>query len=485
MIFNSVTFLIFIVLVTTAYWFLSVKNRLYLIFLSSIVFYAFWKPAFAILMLFSAFIDFSMSQLIFQANKKKYKKLFLSISLLSNLGLLFVFKYLYFFSNNLQSLFELLSINITIPLIDLILPLGISFYTFQTISYTVDVYRGFIKPEKNFILYGCYVTFFPQLVAGPILRANEVIHQFIDNKKFDVNFIYYGFERILYGLFLKTCLADNLAPIVDKGFLIPVTSLSAIDVWTLSFLFGFQIYFDFSAYSHIAIGSASLMGINFPENFNFPYISSSFKDFWKRWHISLSSWIRDYLYLPLNGLKVQKKSVGGLKINYSQKNKRKSISLFSTWAIMGLWHGANWTFVFWGLYHSTLIYLERKFYEIFKITLSKKTNIIGLLITLPLTMLGWIPFRAESIEESVLMLSKVVKISEYSFLGMRENVYLIAALSLILFFIGYIYIQKVKPFIITEKPRSFDYVQTIERTMLIILVFIFLRPINQFIYFQF
>ncbi len=485
MIFNSLTFLIFIFFVATTYWFLSVNNRLYLLFLCSITFYAFWKPVFALLMLFSAFIDFSMSLLIFQATKKKYKKLFLTISLFSNLGLLFVFKYLYFFSNNLQNLLELLSINYTIPLFNLILPLGISFYTFQTISYTVDVYRGFIKPQKNFILYGCYVTFFPQLVAGPILRANEVIHQFIEKKKFNIKYIYVGIERILYGLFLKTCLADNLAPIVDKGFLIPVSGLSAIDVWTLSFLFGFQIYFDFSAYSHIAIGSAGLMGINFPENFNFPYISTSFKDFWKRWHISLSSWIRDYLYLPLNGLKVHDNSVGGLKINHSQNSNRKTISLFSTWAIMGLWHGANWTFIFWGLYHSTLIYFERRVYSILNIKLSKNTKIIGLVFTLPLAMLGWIPFRADSIEESLLMLVKVFRLSEYSFLGMRENVYLIAAASLLLFFCGYIYMEKIKPFLFSTKPSLFEFIKIVETTILIVLVFIFLRPINQFIYFQF
>ena len=227
------------------------------------------------------------------------------------------------------------------------------------------------------------------------------------------------------------------------------------------------------------------MGIKFPENFNYPYISTSFKDFWKRWHISLSSWIRDYLYLPLNGLKVQDKSVGGLKINLSQNSKRKTISLFSTWAIMGLWHGANWTFVFWGLYHSTLIYVERKIYKIFNLKLSKNTKIVGLAITLPLAMLGWIPFRADNIEESLLMLAKVARISEYSFLGMRENVYLIAASSLIFFFCGYVYMQKIKPLLIRTKPILYESIQIVETTILIVLVFIFLRPINQFIYFQF
>ena len=222
------------------------------------------------------------------------------ISLITNLGLLVYFKYLIFFANNAIGFANLLGAEIDLIALKIILPLGISFYTFQTISYTVDVYRGFIKPEKIFCSICMLCNFFPQLVAGPILRAKEVIPQFVNRSSFSLDHLMIGLRFILFGLFLKVVLADNISILVDRGFIINVADLSAIDVWTLAFLFGFQIYFDFSGYSYIAIGSARMMGIVFPNNFNFPYISSSPKEFWQRWHISLSSWIRDYLYLPLN-----------------------------------------------------------------------------------------------------------------------------------------------------------------------------------------
>jgi len=244
MIFNSVTYLLFLLIITILYWSFNIRARLYLVFFASLLFYAFWKIEFVSLMLISAINDYWMSILISQTDSIKKKKMFLSISLFVNLGLLFVFKYLFFFTDNIQSIVELTGFDINIPLFNLILPLGISFYTFQTISYTVDVYRGFIKPQKDFITYGCYVMFFPQLVAGPILRAGEVIHQFLEKKQFQSNYIVYGIERILYGLFLKTVLADNIAPFVDRGFITSTSYLSALDVWTLAFLFGFQIYFD-------------------------------------------------------------------------------------------------------------------------------------------------------------------------------------------------------------------------------------------------
>jgi len=230
MIFNSVTYLIFLSIVTILYWLFDIKARLFLIFFASLSFYGFWRVEFASLMLISAINDYWMSILITETDSIKKKKMFLLISLFVNLGLLFVFKYLYFFSENLQSFIQLMGFNVNIPLYNLILPLGISFYTFQTISYTVDVYRGFIKPQRDFITYGCYVMFFPQLVAGPILRAGEVIHQFLLKKQFQLDYIVYGIERILYGLFLKTVLADNIAPFVDRGFMISTSYLSALDV---------------------------------------------------------------------------------------------------------------------------------------------------------------------------------------------------------------------------------------------------------------
>jgi D-alanyl-lipoteichoic acid acyltransferase DltB (MBOAT superfamily) len=260
--------------------------------------------------------------------------------------------------------------------------------------------------------------------------------------------------------------------------------LSAIDVWTLSFLFGFQIYFDFSAYSHIAIGSARILGIKFPENFNFPYIASSPRDFWKRWHISLSSWIRDYLYLPLTGTKVIKpgSSEGGLEQAVTEE--RKNQALFLTWAIMGLWHGANWTFVIWGIYHAFWIFLFRISIKIDSIRWLLKSSFRSFIITLPIMMLGWIPFRAQSISETFIMWSKVFDISQYGYLSMRENSYLIAAILLIGFLLTYL--------ISTESKRLLNFniliTRGLEAVILIIIIpfiLIFLRPITQFIYFQF
>ena len=277
-------------------------------------------------------------------------------------------------------------------------------------------------------------------------------------------------------------MADNLSVLVDSGFSMEVEKMSAIDVWTLAFLFGFQIYFDFSGYSLIAIGSARMMGIFFPNNFNFPYASSSPKEFWQRWHISLSSWIRDYLYLPLNKAKVFNRSEGG--ISQAVRIKGNKTSLFITMGIMGLWHGANWTFLFWGIYHATVISFYRLLQPL-SVYLSKKVrSLIGILITLPVMMLSWIPFRANSINDTIIMWSKIFNPFAYTWLGMRENVYLITFLVLIGFYLIYLFKIKFQPIIINKKYLYF----ILENILIIILLFfviIFFREINQFIYFQF
>ena len=372
-------------------------------------------------------------------------------------------------------------------MLNIVLPLGISFYTFQTISYTVDVYRKVIPAEKNFILYGCFVTFFPQLVAGPILRGSELLNQIAAKPVFHLDTFVSGLRRIIFGLFLKVVLADNISPLVDSGFDQPVTNLSAIDVFTLAFLFGFQIYFDFSAYSHIAIGSSRLMGISFQENFNFPYLANSPREFWRRWHISLSSWIRDYLYLPLLGVKVRDRSVGGLtEITVSgNKNLRHPlIALLLTWVIMGFWHGANWTFLIWGLLHASYISVYRLIGAPLS-ALPKYINLIGgWLITLPLVMLAWIPFRAESLETTFKMYQKLVLPHEWLYLGMRENIYIFAAILLISILGSYIVHAYVIQWLRVRVALSVicDFFLM---TITIALVFVFLRPISQFIYFQF
>ena len=491
MIFNSITFIVFLIIVVCLYWILSRNARIWLIFLSSLVFYGFWRWEFLSIVLLSTFTDYIIAIKIGETPlaEKKQRKQLLYLSLIVNLGLLLYFKYLIFFTDNVSYFAELFGTSFESPVWNIILPLGISFYTFQTISYTVDVYRNHTKPIRNFALYGSYVTFFPQLVAGPILRAEEVVAQISKRPKFSLDFLSEGIRRILYGFFLKVVLADNIAPFVNDGFALPVDTMSAIDVWTLAFLFGFQIYFDFAGYSHIAIGCAKLMGIHFPENFDFPYAAKSFKSFWKRWHISLSSWIRDYLYLPLSGVAVidpKRKSEGGIDIaefkETSQTKKNKA--LFMTWGIMGLWHGANWTFVFWGIYHSLMIYLER-FFKPFRDKFHFFSRpFVGWSITLPLAMLGWIPFRAESLHAVMIMYSKVINPIQYTFYSMRENVYLITFLIFLLVNIT---------FLLTEqeiKTRNKDIwwmtpINIFKYMVLFVLIFTFFRPISQFIYFQF
>lgn len=482
MIFNSLTYILMLSAVVSLYWVLPYRARLLLIFLSSLLFYGFWRIEFIPVMLISVIVDFVVASKIPLSNENKKKKL-LILSLVINLSLLFYFKYLIFFSNNAIGIANFLGAQIDPILLTIILPLGISFYTFQTISYTVDVYRGIIQPEKDFILYASYVTFFPQLVAGPILRASEVIYQFMKRPPFSIEDILIGLRRIIFGLFLKVVIADNISPLVDVGFSIPLEAMSALDVWTLAFLFGFQIYFDFCAYSHIAIGSARLMGIKFPENFNFPYMASSPKEFWRRWHISLSSWIRDYLYLPILKLKVGNTSTGGLGSQIS--DNKKHAALFASWTIMGLWHGANWTFILWGLYHALVILIYRLFtpYSI-KINENIK-KIAGVALTLPIIMLSWIPFRSESLNNTFEMWLKVINPNEYHSLGMRENVYLITALIMFAIFFTYWIQKRVMPFILKKYTVFLVVSEILMFAIMIPLVLIFFRPISQFIYFQF
>ena len=483
MIFNSFTYLFFLVAIVALYWRLGSTARLMLVFLSSLVFYGFWRIEFIPVMLVSVITDYWAALRMSAVSQKRSRKPFLVLSLAVNLSLLFYFKYLIFFAENALSLASFLGFELDEFGLKVILPLGISFYTFQTISYSVDVYRGHARAEKNFITFASYVTFFPQLVAGPILRVGEVIQQLKCRPPFVADFLWTGSRLILIGLFLKVCLADNIAPLVDTGFATDADELSAIDVWTMAFLFGFQIYFDFSAYSYIAAGSARLMGIKFPHNFNFPYIAVSPRDFWKRWHISLSSWIRDYLYLPLTGANVRGKSEGGLAREVSQSGDTNK-ALVATWAIMGLWHGANWTFVVWGLYHALCILVYRSINNLSVIQKGLGGGMLGILITLPIMMLGWIPFRAETLGAAGSMMMKVVNPLAYSSLNLTANTYIIAAVVCVFS----VTLGLIKGKVDVSKHRAGTLFYVVDWFAIVIMftaTVIFLRPVVQFIYFQF
>lgn len=487
MVFNSLTFLIFLIVVVSSYWLLRPTMKMWMLLIASCVFYGFWRWDFLGVMFVSALTDYFTALEIGKTSPDKHRrrKCLLGITLFVNLGLLVYFKYLYFLTDNLNGLFHLTGLNFDIPLYKVILPFGISFYTFETISYTMDVYRGLIKPEKKFIHYALFVTFFPKLVAGPIQRASELLDQLKNKPAFELGFIISGIQRIIMGLFLKVVLADNISSFVDEGFALDIASLSAIDVWTLAFLFGFQIYFDFAAYSHIALGAALMMGIKIPENFNYPYIASSFKDFWKRWHISLSSWIRDYLYLPLAGVKVVKTTgEGGIGEGLDVTKKlSKTGALFLTWTIMGFWHGANWTFVLWGLMHATAIFVERKL-NLFNGKKKYYLSVLGWGVTTLYVMLCWIPFRADNLQVVLGMFKKVINPMSYTFIVMRENIYIITFLMTVLFLVNYHLQETLKP-MWELFPRIMFVLGLLKWSIILILVFTFLRPISQFIYFQF
>lgn len=485
MIFNSFSFLIFFIIFLILYWTLNLKLRLILIFFSSLLFYGFWRIDFIPLLLFSVLVDFFASKKIYQTKLKKNKKKYLILSLFINLGILIFFKYFYFLHESTSQLLSLVGVNVMPIEYKILLPIGISFYTFQSISYTIDVYRNNIKPEKNLLIFANYVIFFPQLVAGPILRASEILWQFKEKRKFKLENFNNGIQRIIFGLFLKIVLADNIAKFVDQGFLMDPKLISAIDVITLSYLFGFQIYFDFAGYSHIAIGCALTMGIKFRENFNFPYHSISPKIFWKNWHISLSSWVRDYIYLPLLNIKSVNSSGGGFDKYLDHQSLRlyTIFTLFITWSLMGLWHGASWNFVFWGIWNFLVIVLFR-FINNFLMNNSFLKNIISWSISINLIMLGWVFFRSENLDLSFQMINNLLFIKNWTFLSLRENTYIVAFIVTFFYLISPLII-KIFKFISKKYKLMTDFILLISIVSSLILILIYNQEVNQFIYFQF
>lgn len=329
MLFNSLQFIIFLPVVVLAYYIVPDRFKSLWLLAASYFFYMCWNAAYLLLILFSTLVTFlcAISLEHFGGSPGK-RKLLLILSLVINLSILFFFKYFTFAAENLNSVFRHIGLALNVPVFDVLLPVGISFYTFQALGYTIDVYRGDIPAERNFVQYALFVSFFPQLVAGPIERSGNLLHQLSVPHRADFSNILDGVYLIIWGFFLKLVLADRIAIFVDSIYGPGYAEFTGWYVALAAVLFSFQIYCDFAGYSTIAMGSAKLLGIDLMENFNAPYLSASTPEFWRRWHISLSTWFRDYLYIPLGG---------------NRRGKlRKYLNLLITFAVSGLWHGANW-----------------------------------------------------------------------------------------------------------------------------------------------
>ena len=404
MLFNSIEFFIFFPIVFFLYWFVFKcrKWQNMLVVIASYIFYGWWDWKFLFLIIFTSLCSFLSGKFIAKNNDTPKKQKWISAAnIIANLFVLGIFKYYNFFAESLAGLLGTFGFQADFVTLNIILPVGISFYTFQALSYSIDVYKGKIKATNDIVEFFAYISFFPQLVAGPIERATNLLPQFQKNRSFDYAKAVDGCRQMLWGFFKKMVVADNCATAVNSHW-IEYQSLPSVTLILLGILFAFQIYCDFSGYSDIAIGCARLFGFDLKQNFNYPYFSRSIPEFWRRWHISLTTWFRDYIYFPLGG---------------SRCNKWKIIrNVFVVWTVSGLWHGANWTFVCWGLFHAILLAI----YNIFSIN-TKYKNIVAdnrllptvkesfqMVLTFGLAVIGWIIFRAESMTQVVDYFSAMI-----------------------------------------------------------------------------
>lgn len=401
MLFNSLEFIIFFLIFFFSYWFIFNKNiklQNLLILCSSYFFYAWWDWRFLILIIISSFTDYLIGIQIENLKNKIYKKRALIISLFVNLGILLVFKYYNFFIDNFKIVLEKMNLQTNPDLLNIILPIGISFYTFQTLSYTIDVHNNKIRAHRDIISFFAFVAFFPQLVAGPIERAKNLLPQFLIKRKFNYDFAISGCKLILIGLFKKMVIADNISLIVDPIYSNPNDFLGFPTLLATIF-FAFQIYCDFSGYSDIAIGLARLLGFKLMTNFNTPYFSKSLTDFWRNWHISLSTWFKDYVYIPLGGNRISK--------------KKMYLNILITFLLSGFWHGANWTFLIWGAIHGFGLIIEKNFS--FRLKNNFISDSLRIFSTFSIVCLAWIFFRSATFSDSILIFNSLfVDISDYT-----------------------------------------------------------------------
>lgn len=394
MLFNTFEFLIFFISVLTAFFCTPKKYRWFILLISSYIFYGYWKASYLFIIIGSTFVDYFISNAIGKSSDLKRKKILLFISITTNLSVLILFKYYDFLITSFNDINEALEGSLRLKVINLVLPVGISFYTFQTMSYTIDVYNGKLKPEKHLGIFALFVSFFPQLVAGPIERATNLLPQLKKEPIVNYSKLASGAQLILWGLVKKVIVADRVGLIANEIF----NNYEDYHGFTLIIgiiCFAFQIYCDFSGYSDIAIGVARTMGYDLMKNFNNPYFSVSLTDFWRRWHISLSTWFKDYLYIPLGGNRVLK--------------WRWYFNLWITFFISGIWHGSNWTFIIWGAIHGFGLILE----NIIKLKTNNRFLVLKKLWIFTLICIAWIFFRANEVSDAFHILSEVFNFSSY------------------------------------------------------------------------
>lgn len=382
MVFSSILFLLyFLPIFLLVYYLCPDKIKNYFILVSSIFFYSWGAPLFIFVILGTTLLDFFLVHFMANSANERARKALLIISVSMNVGLLFYFKYCNFFIDNINAVLSSCGLE-PIQMLNVVLPIGISFYTFESLTYVIDVYRKEHKPLTNFLNYQLYIILFPKLIAGPIIRYHEIADQITDRfKTFTYNFALKGMHRFIIGLSKKVIIANALGAYADIVFKQDVHSLSSGVAWLGALCYTMQIYFDFSGYSDMAIGIGQLMGFRFPENFNNPYTSKSIAEFWRRWHITLGSWMRNYLYIPLGGNRVTSKS-------------RLFFNLWIVFVLSGFWHGASWTFIAWGVYHGTFLILERTPYSKFINSIGK---VPAMLLTFLIVMFGWVFFRVDTI----------------------------------------------------------------------------------------
>jgi len=483
MIFNSIDFAIFLPIVFFLYWFVANRNlklqNLFII-VSSYFFYGWWNWAFLYLILLSTIVDYSVGLVLSKEENQFNRNISLWLSIIVNLGLLGFLKYYNFFLDNFITAFSLFGTKINAGSLSIILPVGISFYTFQTLSYTIDVYKRKIKPTRDFIAFSAFVSFFPQLVAGPIERAANLLPQFLSKRIFDYSKAVDGLRQILWGLFKKIVIADNCGIYVEYVF----NNSSDLPGSTLllgAVLFSIQIYCDFSGYSDIAIGTARLFGFNLMQNFAFPYFSRDIAEFWRRWHISLSTWFRDYLYIPL----------GGSRCGTAKRVR----NIFIIFIVSGFWHGANWTFIVWGALHAICflpLLLSGKNRLNLAIVAKGKyfpslTEAVHMLLTYGIVVITWIFFRAESVGHAV---NYIGEIFSRSLMTIPHFIEVERFQKVTVLIIGFIFIEwlgreEQYALSVTNKMRhSFTRYFLYYMVVLSILIYGNLKA-NQFIYFQF